>query len=347
MKMPSALVACFLFHAIVAESSEIPKSIILLIADGSGSAHFTTGRMLRGEKFQIGRLPSTGMVSTSPLPDSFVTDSAAAATAYSIGMRTKYRYVGVDAEGEHHQTVLERAEELRKSTGLVTTTNFWDATPAAFAAHTKSRYERDKIIGHMLSSGVDVIAGGGAQQLGTDGGPELEELAEASGYDLIREAGALAAAGSGKLLAVFPTEEQEVDFATVSLPVLAQWALDKVSGDPDGFFLMIEHEGTDGASHANMTDKFIASMLSFDDAVGLAMDYASTRDDVLVIVTSDHETGGLQIHREKGSELELRWATGGHTGEAVPIFSYGPGAENFTGFMDGEDVGKKIMRLLK
>lgn len=324
-----------------------PKSIILLIADGSGPAHFAAGWMTRKDDWQIFRLPYTGLVATSPLSDSIVTDSAAAATAYAIGVTTNYRYVGVDAEGQPHQTVLERAEELEKSTGLVTTANFYDATPAAFAAHNKSRYESDDIIRQMLASGAEIIAGGGAARFGVEGRATLAETAESTGYGLITSRGDFDSVQGQKLLAVFPTQKAEVDFPDVRLPALARWAIDHVSKDPDGFFLLIEHEGTDGASHQNLTEKFLDSMVAFDEAVGVAMDYASKHDDVLVIVTSDHETGGLQIHREKGTDMELVWATEGHTGELIPLFASGPGASEFSGFMRGEDVGKKILGLLR
>ncbi|HUP45755.1 MAG TPA: alkaline phosphatase [Thermoanaerobaculia bacterium] len=337
---------CFLFCTF-AGAAEAPRSILFLIADGAAISQFTVTRILRGAEFQTGRLPSTGLVATSPLPDSIVTDSAAAATAYATGVRTNYRAVGVDPSGRSHKTVLERAEELGKSTGLVTTTNFWDATPAAFAAHTPSRYDTDIIIGQMLSSGAAVIAGGGVRYFGVEGRPTLEEVADASAYTLIRTREELESATGERFLAVFPTEDQEVDFEEVRLPVLARWAIEKVAGNPEGFFLMIEHEGADGAAHVNMTDEFVASLISFDETVGVALDFASARDDVLVLVTGDHETGGLQIHRERGTEMELRWTTKGHTGEAVPIFAFGPGAGEFTGFMSGEDVGKKILRLLR
>jgi alkaline phosphatase len=324
-----------------------PKSIILLIADGAGAAHFTVGRIKRGADFQIGRLATTGLVSTSPLVDSIVTDSAAAATAYASGVRTRYTALGVDEAGKRQTTALELAEEKGKSTGLVTTANFWDATVAAFAAHTATRYETDEIIRQMLASGAEIVAGGGVARFGVEGRATLEEVSEAAGYSLARSAAELSTVTGERILAVFPTQPQEVDFNEVRLPALTRWAIDRLSPDPEGFFLVIEHEGTDGASHANMTDKFVTSMLAFDEAVGVALELAAARNDTLIIVTGDHETGGLQIHAEKGKELELRWATKSHTGEAVPIFALGPGAERFGDFMDGEDVGRRIQELLR
>ena len=328
------------------EPARLPRSIILLIADGAGSSHFTVGRIVRGEDFQIGRLPYAGLVATGPLEDSIVPDSAAAATAYSTGVRTKYVHVGVDASGAPQMTALELAEKRGKSTGLVTTTNFWDATPAAFAAHTTSRYETDVIIGQMLGSGAEVIIGGGVARFGVEGRASLDQVADAAGYSLARTVDQLTTAGGERLLGVFATASGEVDFAEARLPLLARVAIDRLSRDPDGFFLMIEHEGTDGASHQNRTEAFIDSMVSFDEAVGVALDYAESRPDVLIIATADHETGGLRIHPEKGMEMQLAWGTKSHTGGAVPIFAKGPGAEMFTGFLDADEVGRRLHRLL-
>ena len=281
------LLICFLFYAI-ATPAATPRSIILLIADGAGVAAFTTARIIRGSQFQTGQLPITGLVATSPLVDSIVTDSAAAATAYATGVSTKYRAVSVDRHGKRLRTVLEVAEGKGKSTGLVTTANFWDATVAAFAAHNASRYETTDIVAQMLSSGAEVIAGGGLQYFGTKERPRIEEVAGDSGYTLIRTGEELGEVDGTRLLAVFETKRHEEDFSEVRLPVLARWALDRVSGDPDGFFLLIEHEGPDGAAHGNVSDKFLASLISFDEAVGVALDYARSRDDVLVLVTGDH-----------------------------------------------------------
>lgn len=324
-----------------------PRSIIFLIADGAGTAHFTVARMLRGADFQTGRLPYTGLVVTSPLDDSIVTDSASAATAFATGVRVRYTALSMDASGTPLPTALQAAEKLSKSTGLITTANFWDATAAAFTAHAPTRYETDSIVGQMLKSGTEIIAGGGLARFGKEGRPTIDDLAGAAGYALVRTAAELKSVTADRVLAVFDTQPQEIDFPEVRLPVLTQWALDRLSTDPEGFFLMVEQEGTDGASHANHTQKFIDSMISFDEAVGIALDFAAARNDVLVLVASDHECGGLQIHREKGTEMELVWATKSHTGEAVPVFAYGPGAEQFVGLMNGEDLGRKLISLVR
>ena len=348
--LPSVLLAffaCTTATPTVAAASTKPRSIIFLIADGGGVAHFTVAKMIRGAQFQTGRFPYSGFVNTSPLENSIVADSAAAATAFATGVRVRYTAVSMDAAGKKLPTSLQAAEAAKKSTGLVTTTNFWDATTAAFAAHAATRYETETIVDQMVRSGAEIIVGGGAARFGKDGWPTLDAVAKLGGYTVVRTPAELNTAKGERVLAVFETQPQEVDFPDVRLPVLTRWAIDRLAPDPDGFFLVVEHEGVDGASHANQTEKFVASIVSFDEAVGVALDFASARKDVLVIVAADHECGGLQILREKGAQLELAWSTKAHTGEAVPVFAYGPGAEQFTGVMDGEDLGRKINGLVK
>jgi alkaline phosphatase len=342
-----AFFACTSATTPVAAAPSKPRSIIFLIADGAGVAHFTVGKMVRGAQFQTGRFPYSGLVNTSPLENSIVADSAAAATAFATGVRVRYTAVSMDAAGNRLPTSLQAAEAAKKSTGLVTTTNFWDATTAAFAAHAATRYETETIIDQMVKSGAEIIVGGGATRFGKEGWPTLDAVAKRGGYSVVRTPAELDTVKGERVLAVFETQPQEVDFAEVRLPVLTRWAIERLSPDPDGFFLVVEHEGVDGASHANQTEKFIASIVSFDEAVGVALEFASARNDVLIIVAADHECGGLQILREKGTQMELAWATKSHTGEAVPVFAYGPGAELFTGLMNGEDLGKKINGLVR
>lgn len=327
-------------------ASPRPKSIILIIGDGMGTAQVTSARFLRGAAFNIGRMPVTGWVATRSA-SSVVTDSAAAATAYATGERTNNRMVAVRPDGTPLTTALEIAEKSGRATGLVTTADFFDATPAAFAAHNKSRYDSEPIAREMLRSGAEIIAGGGAGKFGTARLPmTAEALAAGNGFTLVRTAKELATARGTHILALFPTETNDVDSHEAPLPLLAKWAIDRLAKNRRGFFLLLENEGIDGAGHRNSTADFERAVESIDETVGVALDFAKTHRDVLVIVTADHETGGLRIEKENGTELELVWSSTGHTGESVPIFASGPGAESFMGLLDNFEVGRRIQRLL-
>ena len=316
-----------------------PKNVILVIGDGMGVAHFTAARILRGADYRIGTMPVAGLVYTQVL-NSVGPDSASTASAYATGSKVNYRAISVDPAGKPLETVLEIAEKTGRSTGLVTTANFYDATPAAFAAHNASRYEIKSLIPQMLASGAEVIVGGGAAKF------EEEAEAKAEGFTVIRDAAALLASRDKKILGVFPTQERELAIPGLEPAAVAQWAIDRLSADRDGFFLLLEHEGTDGASHANATDDFIVAVKELDAMAGIALDYAAKHPDTLVIVTGDHETGSLQIQPENNPTLRLLWGTKGHTGEMIPIFAIGPGSERFEGALDNDEVGRRLKTLV-
>jgi alkaline phosphatase len=318
-----------------------PKNIILLVADGGSAAHMTAAAQARGEKFRIGTMPIVGL-QTTHCADRSVTDSAASATALATGFKTNYEMLSVDPKsGLPLTTVLERAEMLGKATGLVTTSNFWDATPAAFAAHAKHRHD-EGVDAQMLRSGVDLIAGTALADSTSETDAELSALAAANGFTVIRNRQQLDTAKGARLLAVFPWQARNLDVPDAPLPLLAKWAIDHLDDDPEGFFLMIEHEGTDSASHQNNGPDVRRALASFDEAVGVALDFAAARNDTLVVVTSDHETGGLRVSDTKAGRFRMEWSTTDHTGTAVPIFAYGPGASAFAGFQDNTDIGKKL-----
>jgi alkaline phosphatase len=333
---------------LAATAAPQPKNIILLIADGAGPAHYTVAKHLRGDQFRTGTMPVVGF-STTQCADRAVTDSAAGASALATGFKTNYESLSIDPKtGASLPTILEQAEKLGKATGLVTTTYFWDATPAAFAAHAKHRHDPG-VDAQVLRSGVDIVAGSGMEDFQKDKvSPELEKLAADTGFTVIATRAQLDASRGTKLLAVFPWQERNVDAPEAPLPVLAKWAIAQLADDPEGFFLMIEHEGTDSSSHQNQTPDVRKSLISFDEAVGVALDFAQKRGDTLVIVTSDHETGGLRLSETKQlARLRLEWSTTDHTATAVPLFAYGPGSAAFAGFQDNTDVGKKLMAILR
>jgi alkaline phosphatase len=324
-----------------------PKRIILIVGDGFGPAHLTFGKALTGSESNFRRF-STGGLMTTHAVGTMVTDSAASATAFATGVKTRNGMLSVDADGNRLETVLERAEKHGLSTGVVTTTAFYDATPAAFAAHVRSRDEGVEIVRQMLSAGLEVVFGGGAERFGVEGRPDLASTAAANGYTLITTREQLDKATGSRMLAAFRTEAQEQDSQIAPLPVLAAKAISVLSTDPEGFFLVIEHEGTDGASHQNATENLIASLRSLHTVIGQALDFASTDGQTLVILIGDHETGGMTLTAGEGAEgIVVNWSTRGHTGAAVPVLAYGPGSAEFSGLIDNTDIALKLFALME
>jgi alkaline phosphatase len=319
-----------------------PKNIILFVGDGMGPAHFTAAKNFRGADFNIGRIRNIGLFTTF-CADRNVTDSAAAASAFATGEKTKYEALSVDANGAPRRTALEAARALGKSTGLVTTAEFYDATPAAFAAHVDYRRKYAEVTNQLLRSGVDVIAGSGAQIFGKGELPPLADLARANGYTLITDPNAIANAPRSHALVAFESQEDDLDNPGAPLPQLARWALERVSANPKGFFLLVEEEGTDGSSHNNNVKDLTKALRSFDEAVGVGLAFAAQHPDTLVLVLGDHETGGMRISETGAHKFRIEWSTGEHTATAIPVFSLGAGSERFTGFLDNTDIGKALL----
>jgi alkaline phosphatase len=322
-----------------------PKNVILFIADGGGLAHYTWLKDTRPET-PIVKMPVAGMATTRCL-DRAVTDSAAAASSLATGAKVKYEAVSVDADLKPLQTVLEVAESSGKVTGLVTTGYFYDATPAAFAAHVKHRNEFAEIVSQMLRSGAEVIAGTGLKAAGEGELAALPDAAKQHGYTVVTTRAELdAAPKTTKTLAVFPKQQSDMDFADAPLPVLTRFAINRLKGSDKGFFLMVEHEGVDSASHNNSVPDVVSALRSFSEAIAVAMELTAAAGDTLIVVTSDHETGGLRISDTKTGRARMEWSATDHTGAAVPVFAIGPGSAEFGGFYDNTDIGKRLLAIV-
>lgn len=343
----SSLARCLALalFAATALAAPPPKNVILLVGDGFGPAHATWLRQLRGGTPRLASMPVSGMMTTH-CADHFVTDSAAGATALASGVKAIKRSLGRNASGVPQKTVLDVAEAAGKSTGLVTTAKFFDATPAAFTSEAQDRYQYALVIPQMFKRGADLIAGTGAKWFADNGLVPLPAFAANVGYKLITTRAELDTTTGPRLLAVFREQPRDVDVPEAPLPVLARWAIDRLSADPDGFFLLLEHEGIDSTSHDNDTPGVERSLVSFDDAIGVALDFAAKNPSTLVVVVGDHETGSLRLlETETDFTVKPEWGTKDHSAVAVPLFALGPGSERFAGMLDNTDVGKRLMAL--
>lgn len=330
---------------------ETPSSVILLVADGAGLAHWTLAAY-GADELAVQRMSIVGLVDTRGA-DHTVSASAPTATAYATGVRSRIGYVGVDADGQPRTSVLEAAMEADKSTGLITTTSIVNATPAAFAAHHIDRGASGLIARQMAEKGIDVLMGGGRAafrpEAQTDGVDLLARLRDT--YTYLDDAEALATLDADTvdaLLGLFA----EGGMGTVSergeaLSWMTATALEILGDDPDGFFLLVENEETDTQAHRNADPSVVTTeMLDFDKAVGLALDYRDAHPGTLVLVTADHETGGLTLTHDREREIVTRYATTNHTGTLVPLFAAGPGAERFSGIIRNDEVGRIVLEMM-
>ena len=297
-----------------ATAAETPKNIIIMFGDGAASTQWDFGRyssgVLRQQPFAttdvVFRRGVVGLLATSP-HDAYVTDSAAAASAMSIGAKVKNGVVSITPDGQSPPTVMEVAKAAGKRIGLVTTATVYDATPAAFAVHARSRRDSQALVDQLLALEPDVLMGGGADYFlpdTADGGKrkdgrDIIAAFRAKGYATARNTAEMAAASAPKLLALFATDDMdfELDRDPTREPTTAEMAAAALKAlgqqSPNGFVLLVENENIDTAGHRNDAASLMRALWAFDDAVKVALEFQRQHPDTLVIVTGDHETGGF------------------------------------------------------
>jgi alkaline phosphatase len=334
-------------------NSKLPKNIILFIGDGMGPAQVTLLTTIKNPS-QMERLPVGGLLKTHSA-DRYVTDSAAGATAYATGYKTSNQFLSVSPDSQSLKTVVEYAEELGKSTGIVVTCEFTHATPAAFVAHVDSRYKYHEIAAQIVDSDIDVIMGGAkgmhpADQKDLQTNEEDDYLYKklAQKMKIITDSSQFKAVKDINKLAYFynPDVPGRFNERPTSLKEMTQKAIEILSKNSSGFFLMVEGSQIDWGGHDNEIDYIIGEIKDFDDAIGAGLDFAKDDKNTLVIVTADHETGGLALNDGSVPEkkiLDVSFASKDHTAVMVPIFAYGPQSEIFGGIHENIFVGRKII----
>ncbi len=327
------------------------KNIIFMIGDGMGISHLCAGYTANKDALNIMQAKHIGFITTFSADD-YVTDSAAAGTAMACGTKTKNGMIGVDSTGKAVTSILELAEQNQLATGLVSTSAITHATPAAFIAHQPDRHWYEKIAADFLKTDIDVFIGGGKDYFtNRKDGQNLADQLKTKGYRVLYNLDSIVAVKEGKLAGLTapehnpPYSEGRADM----LPKATQTSLDILSKNQKGFFLMVEGSQIDWGGHENNIDYIINETLDFDRAVGKALEFAQNNPNTLVVVTADHETGGLGLNQgniSKGT-VEAGYTTEHHTGVMVPVYAFGPGAENFTGFFDNTDFITKFKKLYK
>ncbi len=329
-------------------NEELFRNVILMIGDGNGVGHLNATRISLGpgDILYVDTFPLMDFVETYS-QNNPVTDSAAAGTALACGLKTWNGIVAMTSSGMPLLTILEWAESQNKSTGLVTTTRLTHATPACFAAHVLSRSQEANIAAQMLTEHeIEVLLGGGRTQLAS-----LLDDAVAAGYTLIENRSQLLGSGdAAKLLGVFSDDHMsyDVDRNPLLEPSLAEMTnitLQSLVRDVDGFFLMVEGGRIDHAAHNNDIDNVIGDGLAFNEAVGVALEFAEQDGETLLIVVADHETGGLIVNTSS-PDLDYQWTTTGHTANMVPAYIYCSNTTLIPDFSHLVDIGQFLFTAL-
>ena len=341
--MKKLLLVCLLFASAVFAGDAVPKNIILFIGDGMGLSQVTAGKIAKGT-LEMERCPVTGFVTTWA-DGALVTDSAAAATALATGVKTRNGALGVDPNDKPLKNVVEYAKEKGKATGVAVVCSLTHATPAGFIVHAPSRKLDAEIAAQIAASDADVLFGGGLDYFKSCL-PELQKkMPVALTAEEFRKIGTPAKAAA----ILYPVHPPYAAERTVSLKELTQKAVQILSQDKDGFFLMVEGSQIDWAGHKNDGTNAVREVIDFDDAVGAGLDFAATDGQTLVIITADHETGGFAVlggSIENKTVNQTGFVHDKHTASMVPLFAYGPGSAVFSGIHDNIDIGKAMIRYI-
>ncbi|MBR5630557.1 MAG: alkaline phosphatase [Bacteroidales bacterium] len=331
------------------EIQEQPKAmnVIYMIGDGMALPQVYAAMLASHEKMTFSQFPYIGVVDTHSASND-ITDSAAAGTALASDHKTNNAMLGVNPDSIPVKTVLEVMAEQGKETGIVVSSYVTHATPAAFYAKVPHRKQYEEIAVQMAENPyLNLIIGGGMKYFNQrkdslDLVARMENELGWKVYDTLDNIDITC-----KKYAVMandnhmPPAAERGDF----LPRAVKTALKTLDSAENGFFLMVEGSQIDFACHGNDSTWMMDEMLDFDYAIKVALDYAKEKGNTLVVVTADHETGGLTLPDPQGkyTNVVFDYSTGSHTCLPVLVYAYGPGAEQFTGWMQNTELKGKIL----
>lgn len=328
------------------------KNVILMIGDGMGISHLSSAWVANRGNMFIDNVMYTGIVRTYAY-NKLITDSGAAATAMATGEKANYHAISVDPNTNAPLTSLtDLANAKGMSTGILVTCGLTDATPATFCANNPDRENLEDIAIDFTTSNINFIFGGGRDDFHNRKSDNRDLLAEmeAQGYQVCSTIEETLNANDDKILAIL--EEGQLAAAQERGDIFQKAtgkALKTLNKNKKGFFTMIEGSRIDDYGHYNDLPKLVEEIGDFDRTIGQVLEWAEKDGKTLVIILSDHETGGLSItggSLENGM-VEGKFANKGHSGILIPVYAYGPQSQHFTGIMENTEIFEKIKALLK
>lgn len=327
-----------------------PKNVILLIGDGMGLTQIYSGYTANKGQLSLFNIPTQGF-SITKASDSYITDSAAGATAMATGNKTNNRFISVDENGKPLELITQQLAKKGYKTAVISAGNITDATSAAFYAHQPERSYNEPIANDFLSNPSDILIGGGQKEfISRKDGKDLSKALIEKGYTFSDKFNSLDTIKNSRFVvledaAVVSMKNGRGDFLTKSF----KKAVNTFSKTKNPFFMMAEGAQIDYGGHQNNVEYVVREMLDFDKLVGQAMEFVDQNPETLLIVTADHETGGLSLidgSIEKGY-VHGSFSTNDHTAVPVPVFAYGAGAQNFSGVYQNTAIYTKILEALK
>lgn len=327
-----------------------PRNIILMIGDGTGLAQWYSGYTANRGSLSVFNIPTVGL-SVTASASSYITDSAAGATSMATGVQTNNRYIGVDANGVSVPTLAEELKQQGYNTAIISSDDVTGATPASFYAHQPERGLSEPIAADFMKSGVDILIGGGIKNFTErkDKRNLLDEL-KADGYFVSTSFASLNAITENRFVVLDTTASVSIQNGRKNILSQAlSKSLNTLTKQKKSFFVMLEAAQIDWGGHANNLGYIVTEVLDFDTVIGEAMQFVDNHPETLLIITADHETGGLSMLDGdlKSGYVQGAFSTTDHSGIPVPVFAYGPGAEYFKGVYPNTAVYSKIKALIQ
>ena len=325
------------------------KNVIVLIGDGTGLTQLYSAYEANNRFLNIYTCPHTALSITNCI-DRRVTDSGAGGTAIACGEKTYYRGIGVNKDTIPLTSLLEICNEMGKKTGIIVSCDLTHATPASFISHVKDREMYEDIAEFYLKNKCNIFLGGGKKRFDNrkDQRNLIDELIK-QGYEVVYNEKELLSSKTDKIAGFFadkhlPLYQERGKIMQTALTT----TINRFQSNPEGFFIMLEGSQIDMQAHDNHFTEMIDEVLDFDACVGIALDFARKDKNTLVVVTADHETGGLTLVDASEKTMDTcRWSSTGHTSAPIIIYAYGPGSENFHGVLQNSEQLRLIMQAIK
>ncbi len=332
-------------------TSKSAKNIIFMIGDGMSYAQIEGTENAIGKQLEMRKMPVSGTITTHSA-DKLITDSGAGGTALATGFKTNNGMIGMKADSTAVPSMLELFSNEGKQTAIVVSCGITHATPATFVAKDINRNNYEAIAKDFAESENLNYFIGGARKHFVDRKDNINLLDEmtAKGWQFFDKLETAQFHTSAKA-AIFIADEHPIAVKDGRPDFLAKGTaklMETMSKQAEnGFFMMVEGSQIDWAGHANDSAYLVTEMIDFDNAVKAALEFAQKDGETLIVVTADHETGGLTIIdgvEKDYSKVRFNFSTGNHTSVTVPVFAYGPGSEYFTGMYDNTEIIKKIFK---
>ena len=326
------------------------KNVIFMIGDGMGLEQLSTAWIVNNRHLNITDNFSNVGLQWTYSASKLVTDSAAAGTALATGSKTRNGAIGVSVDNEPLETLTEYAQTKGKKTGTSVVCRICDATPAVFSTHYPNRDSLYAITAQFVDSKLDFLSGGGLKWWeNRPDGRDLTAEVEAKGYTFVKNIEDLKAVENGPVIALTAYKELEpaLDRGTDHQEAVRK-ALELLD-NKNGFFLMVEGSCIDDWCHANKVGYAVEEILDFDRTVGAVLEWAAKDGETLVVVTADHSTGAMTLQggNVAGQSVAVNFSNTGHNGVALPVYAWGPHAEDFVGIYENAELSNKIKALIK